>query len=247
MGITDPGVGITELKGLEPPTSQALKSKNSCEAAGDEVKAPLGSPLVPLFSSLRKPLALAICFSPETQEGIEVLVEDLSKLLQGTADAAFAVNDQGLICAWNRAAEKLFGYPASEVVDKPCAPLFQGRSSLGTEICGEPCSQIECAVLNKEIPSYDVEVKLRSGRRLWVNVSIMAFRDERTNRHLVAHLMRNISRRKKAEELTQKLMWIAHQISALPMEISPPTPALSLTERERGWFCLWCSAGTKVK
>ena len=111
-----------------------------------------------------------------------MLVGDLAKLLEGTADAAFAVDDQGLICAWNRAAEKLFGYPASEVLDKPCAPLFQGRSSLGTEICGEPCSLIECAVLKKEIPSYDMEVKLRSGRRLWVNVSILAFRDERTDR-----------------------------------------------------------------
>ena len=162
-----------------------------------------------------------------------MLAGDLSKLLEGTADAAFAVNDEGLICAWNRAAEKLFGYPVAEVLDQPCAPLFQGRSSLGTQICGEPCSLIECAVLNKEIPSYDMGVKLRSGRRLWVNVSILAFRDERTNRHLVAHLMRNISRGKKAEELTQKLMRIAHQISALPRENLLLATALPLTERER--------------
>ena len=162
-----------------------------------------------------------------------MLAGDLSKLLDGTADAAFAVNNQGLICAWNRAAQKLFGYSASEALDKPCAPLFQGRSSLGTEICGEPCSLIECAVLHKETPSYDMEVKVRSGRRLWVNVSILVFRDERTNRHLVAHLMRNISQRKKAEELTQKLMRIAHQISALPKVAPLLTAAPPMTERER--------------
>jgi DNA-binding CsgD family transcriptional regulator len=162
-----------------------------------------------------------------------MLASELSKLLEGTANAAFAVNDQGLICAWNRAAEKLSGYHTSEVLGKPCAPLFQGRSSLGTEICGEPCGLIDCAVLNKEIPNYDMEVKIRSGRRLWVNVSILVLRDDRTGRHLVAHIMHDVSQRKKREELTQKLMRIAHQILALPKESLPLTPALSLTERER--------------
>jgi len=162
-----------------------------------------------------------------------VFAGGLSKLLEGTADAGFAVNNQGLICAWNRAAERLFGYPASEVVDKPCAPLFQGRSSLGTEICGEPCSLIDCALLHEEIPNYDMQVTVRSGRRLWVNVSILVFRDERTNRHLVAHLMRNISPRKKAEELTQKLMRIAHQISALPKGDLSLAAVRPLTDQER--------------
>lgn len=162
-----------------------------------------------------------------------MLAGDLSKLLEGTADAGFAVNDQGLICAWNGAAEKLFGYHASEVLDKPCAPLFEGRSSLGTEICSEPCSMIDCALRHEEIPNYDMQVKVRSGRRIWVNVSILVFRDERTDRHLVAHLMRNISSRKKAEELTHQLMRIARQVSVLPKEGPSLAATLPLTERER--------------
>src|SRR5207245_5784403 len=107
-----------------------------------------------------------------------------------------AVNDQGLICTWNRAAEKFFGYPTSEVLDNPCATLFQGRSTLGTQICAEPCSLIDCALLHREIPNYDMEVKVRSGRRVWVNVSILVFRAERTQLHLVAQLMGHISGRK---------------------------------------------------
>ena len=162
-----------------------------------------------------------------------MLAGDLSKLLEGTADAAFAVNDQGLICAWNRAAEKLFGYSAFEVLDKPCAPLFQGRSRLGTEICSEPCSVIACALLHKEIPNYDMEVRVRSGRRISVNVSSLVLRDDRLNRHLLVHLMRDISQRKKAEELTAKLLRIAQQVSALPKENASLPPALPLTKQER--------------
>lgn len=161
-----------------------------------------------------------------------MLEKDLSKLLDGTADAAFAVNEQGLICAWNQAAEKLYGYPASEVLQKSCAELFQGRSNLGTQVCTESCSVIDCAQAHREVSNYDMEVKARSGRRLWVNVSILVFHDERTNRHLVAHLTRDIGRRKKREDLAQKLVQVAKQISSLPDDAGPLAPVSPLTEQE---------------
>ncbi len=162
-----------------------------------------------------------------------MLERDLSKLLEGTADAAFAVNEQGLICSWNRAAEKLFGYPASEVLQKPCAQLFQGRTTFGAQVCGEPCTVIDCALLNREIPNYDMEVKGRSGRKIWVNVSILVFHDERTNHHLVAHLARDIGARKRSEDLSQKLVQIAKEISSLPGDASPLPPVSPLTDQER--------------
>ena len=37
-----------------------------------------------------------------------MLEQELFDLLEGTSDAAFAVTDQGEICSWNKAAEKLF-------------------------------------------------------------------------------------------------------------------------------------------
>jgi PAS domain S-box-containing protein len=46
---------------------------------------------------------------------------ELFNLLEGTSDAAFAVTDQGEICSWNKAAEKLFGYTAEEALNKTCA------------------------------------------------------------------------------------------------------------------------------
>ncbi|TAM84661.1 MAG: PAS domain S-box protein [Acidobacteria bacterium] len=162
-----------------------------------------------------------------------MLERELFAILEGTADGAFAVDEHGLVRSWNRAAEKLFGYKQSEVLDKPCADLFQGKGSLGNQVCVEPCSVIECAINHREVSNYDMEVQTRSGKGIWVNVSILAFHDQRTHRHLVVHLTRDVTARKKSEKLSQKLMNVAREISALPDDSEGLPPVSPLTEQER--------------
>ena len=162
-----------------------------------------------------------------------MLERELFTLLDSTADSAFAVDEQGLICSWNHAAEKLFGYKKSEVLNKPCAGLFQGRGSLGTQICAEPCSVIECTVERREVSSYDMEVDTQTGRKVWVNVSILAFHDDRTRRHLVVHLARDVTAQKDSERLAEKLVSVAREISSLPDNAGGLPPASPLTEQER--------------
>lgn len=162
-----------------------------------------------------------------------MLERELFRLLEGTADAAFAVDAQGLICSWNRAAERLFGYPASEILQKPCAEIFQGRGALGTNVCGETCDVLECAVAGGEISNYDLDVNARGGRRLWVNVSILVFHDQRTGRRLVVHLARDITVRKRAEDLTQKLVQAAKQLATHAEDPAPAAPVSPLTVQEK--------------
>jgi PAS domain S-box-containing protein len=162
-----------------------------------------------------------------------MLESDLFTLLNGTADAAFTVDEQGLICSWNQAAERLFGYPASAVLHKPCADLLQGIGSLGAPVCSQACAVIECAVGPQGIPNYDLEVKARGGQRIWVNTSILVFQDNRTKRRLVVHLARDITQRKKNEELTQKVLQTAKQLASLPNEPGRPAPVSPLTKQEQ--------------
>ena len=49
-----------------------------------------------------------------------MLAGDVYKLLERTADAAFAETLDGEICFWNAAAERLFGYQAAEVLNRAC-------------------------------------------------------------------------------------------------------------------------------
>ena len=59
-----------------------------------------------------------------------MLESELFTLFEQTTDAAFAVNQEGRICSWNKASEKLFGYTASEALRKTCYDLFEGWAHL---------------------------------------------------------------------------------------------------------------------
>ena len=161
-----------------------------------------------------------------------MLERELFTLLEGTADAAFSVDEQGLVRSWNRAAEKLFGYSAAKVLDHPCAALFQGRGPLGNTVCSQDCPVLECVHAKREVSDYDLEVKSSSGQRLWVNVSILVFFDGRTKRRLVVHLARDITRRRNKEELTQKVLGAARQLAVLSNERVTSAPISPLTEQE---------------
>ena len=162
-----------------------------------------------------------------------MLERELFTLLEGTADAAFSVDEQGLIRSWNRAAEKLFGYPGQKVLDHPCSTLFQGRGPMGNTVCCEDCSVLECAHAKREVSNYDLEVLARGGQRLWVNVSILIFFDDRTKRRMVVHLARDVTSRKQKEDLAAEVVGAARRLSALSNVSAPAPPVSPLSQQER--------------
>ena len=57
-----------------------------------------------------------------------MLEQELFDLLEGTADAAFTVTDQGEICSWNNGAEGLFSYGGQTLSRKAVRIYFRGES-----------------------------------------------------------------------------------------------------------------------
>ena len=116
--------------------------------------------------------------------GLTMLELQLAELLEGTSEAAFAVDLQGEVRTWNKGAEKLFGYAASYAIGKQCAELIGGRTSDGALVCYESCDILACVQRGREISNYDMEIKTRSGESVWVNVSMLIASNERTERRL---------------------------------------------------------------
>jgi PAS domain S-box-containing protein len=162
-----------------------------------------------------------------------MLESELFALLERTADAAFAISEDGGIEYWNKSAERLFGYPAGEVKHKSCYQVLQGMGPLGTRVCHEGCSVMECAGKQTDIPNFDMSVKTRSGRRLWINMSTMVFDNLRTGRRLLIHLAHDISEQKKTEQLVHKMLELSQQLGQLGESKVRPSPVSPLSEQEK--------------
>ena len=142
----------------------------------------------------------------------KVLETELFALLEHTSDAAFAVSEEGEILSWNKGAEKVFGYPASEVLHKTCHEVLEGIGPLGTRVCHQHCSVVECTGGNTDVPNFDMSVKSRSGKRLWINISTLVFDNPRTGRRLLLHLAHDITEQKKTEELVRAMLDLSKQL-----------------------------------
>ena len=93
-----------------------------------------------------------------------------------------------------------------------------------------------------DTPDFDLEVKTRSGERMWVNVSTLVFEEPRRNRHLVVHLARDISHRKKSEELLAKMLAISKEVVAVADHNTRVAPVSPLSEQEQRILRLFAKA-----
>jgi PAS domain S-box-containing protein len=164
-----------------------------------------------------------------------MLDTELFALLDHTADAAYAVTEGGEIRSWNAAAERLFGYSASEVLGRNIDDVFEARDALGTEALA---GGLEAATRRWDgksggIANFDLEVRARSRDRIWVNVSTIVFDNRRTGRRLFVRLARDITRRRVKEELSDRLLEAARQLVSLTDDAPDHTPVEPLSEQER--------------
>lgn len=168
----------------------------------------------------------------------------LAELLEGTTDAAFAVDLQGEIRTWNRAAEKLFGRSAVNAIGQTCATLVKGRVDSRTLVCCQSCDVIECVRAGRDVSNFDLEISTRTRQRLWVNVSLLVTYDEHTERRLIVHMMRDIGRRKTAEKLTNEMVRVAKSLVNSASQAGDLPPAIPLTSQEKKILALLVAGKT---
>ena len=174
-----------------------------------------------------------------------MLESELFALLERTTDAAYTVTSAGVICSWNAAAERLFGYPAKEALERSIDELFDARDVLGTEALA---GGLEAATRRWDesspgIPNFDLEVRTASGARTWINVSTIIFDNRRTGRRLFVRLARDISARKAREEIFGRLAEAARQVVSLADDATDHAPVEMLSEQERRILKLFAEGG----
>lgn len=162
-----------------------------------------------------------------------MLAGDVFKLFEGTDDGTFVVNEDSEIRWWNAGARKLFGYASEEVLGKTCYEALRSTGALGTPVCVGRFSVQHRAINHIDIPSFDLEVTTRSGRRIWVSVSTIVFYDARVGKHLIVHLAHDISKHKASEEMLSRILNVSKEMLLLArkrkLDLAPIAP---LSEQE---------------
>jgi PAS domain S-box-containing protein len=164
-----------------------------------------------------------------------MLETELFTLLEQTADAAYAVTEDGTICSWNGAAERLFERKAGDVLGRNIDDVFEARDVLGTDALagGAEAATRHWNGTSGGIPNFDLEVLAHSKGRIWVNVSTIVFDNQRTGRRLFIRLARDVTQRRRKERQLDRMMEVARQIVALADVPSEHAPVDALSDQER--------------
>jgi len=151
---------------------------------------------------------------------------NLEAFLAGTADGACAIGPEGVILAWNAAAEKILGYTADEAIGKTCREIFDGRDAAGNLSCSELCMVRNHQKKCEPVQHFQFITRTRSGNPVWLDLSIVflswGFPDLPVKR---VHLFRDVTASREVETVLRE------KLKALPSHPKEPLPA-ELTRRE---------------
>jgi PAS domain-containing protein len=106
---------------------------------------------------------------------------DANNLVFNTGEPAYAVDRNGQIVAWNKAASQTFGYPESTAVNSGCWELLHGRDVFGNQYCGERCPHREMAIQHQPIKRCRLQLRKSSGQYGEYTVSTIAMCEQPDN------------------------------------------------------------------
>ncbi len=79
-----------------------------------------------------------------------------SGLLISTGEPAYAVNRDGMIVAWNAAAERTFGYAEASALGRRCWELLAGQDLFGNRYCCQGCPLREMAFGHQSVKGHEL-------------------------------------------------------------------------------------------
>jgi PAS domain S-box-containing protein len=171
----------------------------------------------------------------------------LAAVVDSSDDAIISKTLDGTIAAWNRGAEKVFGYPASEAVGKPILMLVP------SERVGEEADILTRIKGSQSVEHFETVRVRKDGMKIDVAVTISPIRDSHGVVVGASKIARDISERKQTEvRLAAQATEVAHSRQALETQklmlqsvLNSMVEGLVVTD-EQGNFILWNPAAEEI-
>ncbi|PZV12024.1 MAG: hypothetical protein DCF22_13265 [Leptolyngbya sp.] len=134
----------------------------------------------------------------------ELAMSRLAAIVESSGDAIIGKSLEGMITSWNRGAERLFGYTAAEVIDRPVAQLFPPNHA------DELAQVLEQIKQGEFVQSYETVRVRKDGQHVDIAATISPIKDATGRVIGAAKIARDITERKQAEnqlrDLSNRLM-----------------------------------------
>ena len=164
--------------------------------------------------------------------------EALAQALARAGDGVFAVGPEGRVVLWNRAAEKILGWSAREIMGRPCCDVFVGVDEHGNRLCYKGCHVMSLVKLGEPVQHFDMQTRTKAGKPVWLDISILDAPSSGPGGALAIHLFRDVT-------ATRELLRLVHERLQAPS--APPDETTMLTRRELEVLRLMAGgANTKV-
>ena len=149
----------------------------------------------------------------------------LDQALSRAGDGAFVIGSDGRIVLWNRAAERILGYSAREVLGRQCCDVLVGRDENDNRLCYQGCHVSTLVKMAEPIQSFDMRTQTKAAKPIWLSISILVAGGNGKNGALTVHLFRDVT-------ATKELLTLVHERLAAPGPgTATPEAASSLTRR----------------
>jgi PAS domain S-box-containing protein len=121
-----------------------------------------------------------------------------------TGDGVFILDANQHIIQWNKGAEKILKYSATEVLNQNCCRVISGRVPPDKILCCQNCKIHSNALKGVPQKNFDMLIRTNDGEPLWLNVSTFAsvVGEER----FVAHILRDITQAKKNGQALERFL-----------------------------------------
>jgi two-component system, chemotaxis family, CheB/CheR fusion protein len=167
----------------------------------------------------------------------ETQARRLADVLWHSHDAITVQDFGGQIIAWNRGAERMYGYTEAEALQ------MNIRDTVPDNKRAEALAYVEHVIHDEPVTAFETQRLTKDGRLLDVGLTVTAYRDERGRSIGVSTTERDISERKRLtlalqqlnETLEQRVAEQTHEITMLAEAIANLGEGVVITANELDW------------
>jgi PAS domain S-box-containing protein len=148
----------------------------------------------------------------------------LAAIVEGSEDAIISKDMNGIIQTWNKGAEKLYGYSASEVLGKPISILMP------PDKLDDFPEFMERLRRGERIDRHETIRRKKNGERVEVSLTLSVLRNgtgEIIGASVIAHDVTELKRQREALRKSEKLAATGRLAASIAHEINNPLEALT--------------------